>query len=95
MKILGIAAGAILFASNLVGFSQSDVPCAQALDAPLKSSAILAIDSRSAGIEIVGTDKEAIHVSCTADDVDNIKSIRLRFSGTPNHAKLSITGPYL
>jgi hypothetical protein len=95
MKILRIAAGATLFACNLAGFSQSDVPCGQMLDAPLRSSAMLTIDSRPAGLEIVGTDHEAIHISCTADDTDSARRIRLRFSGTPNHAKLTITGAYL
>jgi hypothetical protein len=95
MKTLGIAAGAALFACSLVGFSQSDVPCGQALNALLRPSAMLTIDSRPAGIEIVGIDKEAIHVSCTADDTDSARNIRLRFSGTPTHAKLTITGAYL
>ena len=95
MKILSIAAGATLFACSLVGFSQSDVPCGQTLDAPLRPSATLTIDSRPAGIEIVGTDQEAIHVSCTADDMESARHIRLRFSGTPTHAKLMITGAYL
>jgi hypothetical protein len=95
MKTLGIVAGAALFACNLVGFSQSDVPCGQMLDAPLRPSAILIIDSRPAGIEIVGTDQEAIHISCTADDTDSARHIRLRLAGTPNQAKLTITGAYL
>jgi hypothetical protein len=95
MKILGIAAGATLFACNLAAFSQSDVRCGQALNAALRSGANLAIDSRPAGIEIVATDQEAIHVSCTSNDMNNTADIRLRFSGTPTHAKLSITGPSL
>jgi len=95
MKILGIAAGATLFACNLVSFSQSDVQCGQTLDAPLRSSAMLAIDSRPAGIEIVGTDQEAIHVLCTADDTESASHVRLRFSGTATHAKLTITGAFL
>ena len=95
MKTLGIAAGATLFACNLVSFSQSDVPCGQTLEAPLRPSAMLTIDSRPAGIEIVGIDQEAIHVSCTADDTDSARNIRLRFSGTPTRATLTITGPYL
>jgi len=95
MKTLAIAAGATLFACNLVSFSQSDVPCGQTLDAPLQPSAMLTIDSRPAGIEIVGIEQEAIHVSCTADDTDSARHIRLRFSGTPTHAKLTITGAYL
>src|ERR1700733_16169587 len=94
MRTLGIAAGAALFACNLVGFSQSEVSCGQTLDAPLRLSAMLTIDSRPAGIEIVGTDQEAIHISCTADDTDSAGSIRLRLSGTPAHAKLTITGAY-
>jgi hypothetical protein len=95
MKTLGIAAGATLFACNLVAFSQSDVPCGQTLDAQLQSRAILIIDSRSAGLELVGTDQDKIHISCTADDTDSARSIRLRFSGTSDHAKLTITGAYL
>jgi hypothetical protein len=95
MRTLGIAAGATLFACNLVGFSQSDVPCGQTLNAALRPNTILTIDSRSAGIEIVGTNQEGIHVSCTADDADSARDIRLRFSGTPTHAKLTIKGAYL
>ena len=56
---------------------------------------MLTIDSRPAGIEIVGIDQERIHVSCTADDMDSASHIRLRFSGTPTHAKLTIAGAYL
>ncbi len=95
MKILGIAVGATLFACTLAGFSQSDVPCGQTLDAPLRSSATLTIDSRPAGMEIVGTDHETIHVSCTADYTESATGIRLRISGTANHAKLTITGAYM
>ena len=95
MRILGIARAATLLACHLVGFSQSDLPCGQTLDAPFRPSAMLTIDSRPAGIEIVGTDQEAIHISCTADDTDSARNIRLRFSGTPNRAKLTITGAYL
>ena len=95
MKTLGFAAGAALFACNLVGFSQSEVPCGQALNAALRPGAILTIDSRSAGIEIVGIDQEAIHVSCKADDMDSASHIRLRFSGTSTRARLTIKGAYI
>jgi hypothetical protein len=69
--------------------------CGQTLNAALSSSATLAIDSRPAGIEIIGTDQEGIHVSCTADDLDSARDIRLRISGTADHAKLTISGAYL
>jgi hypothetical protein len=94
MKTLRIAAGVTLFACNWVGFCQSDVPCGQTLDASLRSSAVLKIDSRPAGIEIVGTDQETIHVSCKADDTDSAMHVRLQLSGTPTHARLTISGDY-
>jgi hypothetical protein len=73
MKTLSIAAGAILFATPFLALSQSEVPCGQAINAPLRSGAVLAIDSRPAGLEIVGTDQDAIHVTCTADDMPSAK----------------------
>lgn len=95
MKTLRIAAGVALFACNWAGFSQSDVPCGQTLDASLRASAVLTIESRPAGIEIVGTDQEVIHVSCTADDTDSAMHTHLRLSGTPTHSRLTISGAHL
>ena len=95
MKTLGIAVCAALFSTSLVAFSQADVTCGQTINAALNPSAMLAIDSRPAGIEIVGTDQEAIHVSCTADDMDIARDTRLRFSGTPDRAKLTVTGEHV
>jgi hypothetical protein len=95
MKILNIVAGATLFASSLAGFSQSEVRCGQMLDAPLSRGSELTITSLSTDIEIVGTDQQAIHVSCRADDMYAAKDIRIQLSGTPSHAKLNITGDHL
>jgi hypothetical protein len=95
MKILSVAAGVSLLACHLVSSAQTEVACGETLDAPLRSRAVLTIDSRPAGLEIVGTDQETIHVSCTADDADSARLIRLHFSGTATDAKLRITGPHL
>ncbi len=92
MKTLRAAAGAALFACNLAGVAQTEAACGQILDAPLRSRAVLTIDSRPAGLEIVGTDQEAIHLSCTVRDVDNAGDIRIRFSGNQDDGKLNITG---
>ena len=94
MRILGVAAGATLFACNLVGFAQSEVACGQTLDAPLRTRAVLKIDSRPAGLEVVGTDQEMIHVSCSSDDADSSRPIRLQLSGTATDARLTITGTH-
>jgi hypothetical protein len=92
MKTLRAATGAALLACNLAGIAQTEAACGQNLDAPLRSRAVLTIDSRPAGLEIVGTDQEAIHLSCTVRDVENAKDIRIRLSGNQDDGKLTITG---
>jgi hypothetical protein len=92
MKTLCAAAGAALLACNLAGFAQTEVACNQTLAAPLRSRAMLTIDSRPAGLKIVGTDQDAIHLSCTADGVENAEQIRIRWTGNQDDGKLTITG---
>ena len=92
MKTLCTAAGAALLACNLASFAQTEAVCGQTLDVRLRSRAVLTIESRPAGLEIVGTDQEAIHLSCTADGVENARDIRIRFSGNQDDGKLTITG---
>ncbi len=92
MKSLCTATAAALLACSLAGFAQTETACDQALDARLRSRAVLAIDSLPAGLEIVGTDQEAIHLTCTAGDVEDARDIRIRFSGNQDDGKLTITG---
>jgi hypothetical protein len=92
MNTLSAAAGAALLACNLGGFAQTEVACNQTLEAPLRSRAMLTIDSRPAGLKIVGTDQDAIHLVCTADGVENDQQIRIRLSGNQDDGKLTITG---
>ena len=68
MKTLCAAAGAALLACNLAGFAQTETPCDQALDAPLRSRALLTIDSRPAGLEIVGTESAGINRHIVGDE---------------------------
>jgi hypothetical protein len=95
MKILNIAAGATLFASTVGCFSQSAVHCGQTLDAPLRPGAQLTIASLSTEIEVVGTDQEAIHVFCRADDPNSANDVQIQLSGAADHARLTITGGHL
>jgi len=94
MKIINFVAGASLLAFSLPCFCQSEVRCGQMLVAPMQRGAELTVASLSTDIEIVGTDQEAIHVSCRADDMDTAADIRLKLSGTATRAKLSITGDH-
>jgi hypothetical protein len=92
MKILCAVAGLALFACNLPGFAEAETACGQTLEAPLRSRAFLTIDSRPAGLEIVGTDDAKIHVTCTAKDAEAAAQVRLHFSGNQDNGTLTITG---
>jgi hypothetical protein len=92
MKSLCTLTGAALLACSLAGLSQTEAACDQALDVRLRSRAVLAIDSLPAGLEIVGTDQEAIHLTCTAANGESARDIRIRFSGSQDDGKLTITG---
>ncbi|MGA8086194.1 MAG: hypothetical protein WCA10_02735 [Terracidiphilus sp.] len=96
MRFVCAVAGAALFACNLAGLAETKVSCDQTLTAPLRSSAVLTIDSRPAGLEIVGTDQEAIHVTChSGDNEDAPRHILLRFSPSSDGGRLSIEGNHL
>ena len=95
MRSLCAVAGAALFACQIAGFAQTGTPCSQPVSATLQPRAVLTIDSRPAGLQIVGTDDETIHVSCTANDEDVAKHVTLRFSSTPNGGRLAIEGTHL
>jgi hypothetical protein len=92
MNTLCATAGVALLACNLASFAEAETACGQTLEAPLRSRAVLTVDSRPAGLEIVGTDKAVIHVSCTTKDSEEAEQIRLRFSGNQDDATLTITG---
>jgi hypothetical protein len=92
MKALRIAAGIALFACNWACVAQTSSHCGRALDASLRSGAVLLVDSLSAGIEVVATDQETIHATCKTEDAGNNADIYLQLAGTPTHSKLTITG---
>ena len=92
MRSLRTATGAALLACSLAGFAQTEAACDQALDVRLRPKGVLEIDSLSAGLEIIGTDQEAIHLTCTGADVENARDIHIQFSGNQDDGKLTITG---
>ncbi|HTV82207.1 MAG TPA: hypothetical protein VME18_06120 [Acidobacteriaceae bacterium] len=92
MKILCAAAGAALLACSLTGYSQTEVACGQTLQAAMHSDGALAIDSRPAGLTVVGTDQLTMRVTCTADDPESMECVRLKLSGSGNGSTLTIQG---
>lgn len=95
MRPLCFAAGAALLACNVAGLAETKIPCGESISHALESRAVLTIDSRPAGLHIVGADQEAIHVSCTAGSGDAAREAALHFSPAPNGGKLSIEGAHL
>jgi len=94
MKILCAVAGAALLASPAWSFADTTVGCGQTIAVPLHTRETLRIDSRPAGLTIVGTDAEMLRVTCTADDADGAQLISMRLRETAGVADLAITGDY-
>jgi hypothetical protein len=95
MKLVCFATGMALLACSIAGFAETKTPCSQTLTHALQSRAALVIDSKPAGIHIVGTDTETMNVSCTAGSDENSRNVTLHFSPTPNGGRLSIEGTHL
>jgi hypothetical protein len=92
MRSVCAVAGAALFACNIAGLAETKIPCGQSLSHALQSRAVLIIDSKPAGLRIVGTDQDAVHVSCTAGSEESAEGVSFQFSPTPEGGKLSIRG---
>ncbi|MGA7107709.1 MAG: hypothetical protein WBY75_08215 [Terracidiphilus sp.] len=95
MRSVCCAAGAAILAYSFAGFAETKTPCSQTVSYPLQSRAVLKIDSKPAGLQIVGTDQGAIHVSCSASNDETATNVAFHFSPTANGGELSIDGPRL
>jgi hypothetical protein len=96
MRFVCAVAGAALFACNLAGLAETKVACDQTLTSPLRSNALLVIDSRPAGLEIVGTDQQTIHITCSGGNgEDGARHILLQFAPDPDGGRLTIEGSHV
>lgn len=96
MKALCTAAAAALLLAPLAGIAEATGNCEQPVEAPLHMRADLAIDARPAELDVVGTDREGIRISCTVADGqrDRAEDVALRYAGIPDGGKLVVThGP--
>lgn len=92
MRFVCCAAAAAFLTCSIAGLAETKVPCGRTMSGALSSRAELTIDSKPAGLEIVGTDQEGIRVSCTAGDEETARGVAFHFSRTANGGKLSIEG---
>ena len=81
-----------MVAWSLAGLAWAETPCGPTLDSSLRPRTVLRIQSLPAGLEIVGTDQAAIHVSCTSSDEDEAQHIRIQFHGKQDDETLTIKG---
>lgn len=90
--VCAAAMAALVLAAGASGRAETVGDCAHPIEAPLRARADVVIQSRPAGVEIVGTDAETIRVSCTVDREEYNGYVELRFDGTPGYGRLNITG---
>jgi len=95
MTVFCVASYATLLACALPSVAQTSATCDQSLTAPLQPRSSLVIHSRPAGLEIVGTDQQMIHVTCkSGSDNQDTGQIALRFDPKSDGGKLTIEGPH-
>jgi hypothetical protein len=81
-----------LLGCGIAGFADDSGSCGHPLEAALRPRSELSIDSRPAGIEVVGTDAQSLRVSCTVDHTEHAQDIELRFTGGDDYGTLTVTG---
>lgn len=92
MRLVCAGAAAALAVACAAGWADTVGDCDHPIEGPLRSRADLVIESRPAGITVVGTDAETIRVSCTVKPEVDPRDYELRLSGTPGYGRLAITG---
>jgi hypothetical protein len=96
MTALRAVSPVVLLACAIPALAQSSSTCDQTLTAPMQPRAFLFIDSRPAGLEVVGTDLPELRVTCKHEGSSNYDPdrIHLRFSPNSTGGKLSIEGTH-
>ena len=88
------AAITLTLALTTAVFAEATATCDKPFEAKLRSGAVLALDLRAGDIDIVGVDSETVRLSCSADDSDDLRDIRVAFENSGPSAKLRVkNGP--
>jgi hypothetical protein len=66
--------------------------CAEGLTVPADAGLRLAVSSRSAEVNLVGTDQRQIRVTCRLDDEDDARRVHIRYHSNDGKGVLEITG---
>lgn len=91
MKHLALAASLLI--GLPVAYAQSSGSCTKPVAIDANSGMALNIESVSSGIDIVGTDRMEIRISCTLPDSEDPERIALRIERTGDFGKIKVSGP--
>lgn len=92
MKVLAGFVCVLIGASSAVARGDDAGSCASPFAVKAEAGMRLAIDSKSAGVDVVGTENREIRVSCTLDDPDRAHEVKIRYRPSGSNGELSISG---
>ena len=94
MKLAAGFVCVLMVTSAVALWGDTSGTCASAFSVPADAGMRLAVYSKSAEVNLVGTDEREIRVSCTLDDSKRADEVRIRFRKNDGTGQLEITdGP--
>ena len=82
----------LVVTSASVARGETSGTCASAFTVAAEAGTRLAVDSKPAEVNLVGTDEREIRVTCTVEDSARADEVHIRFHKKDGTSKLSITG---
>jgi hypothetical protein len=92
MRVLAGFVCLLVVSSASVARGENDGTCASGLTVPADAGMRLAIDSKPAGIDLVGTDAREIRITCTVQESARAHEVHIRYRKSGGTGQLAITG---
>src|ERR1700738_2943345 len=93
MKLVaGFVCVLVMMTSASAARSETSGTCASTFTVPADAGMRLAVYSKPAEVNLVGTDQREIRVSCTLDEPSRAEEVRIRFRRGDGTGHLEITG---
>ena len=92
MKVLGGLICLLAMTAGVAAHGESEGTCASGLAVPADAGLRLAVESRSAEVNLVGTDAREIRVTCRLEDEDRASRVHIRYRSNSGKGELAITG---
>jgi hypothetical protein len=92
MKVLGGFVCGLVMTAAVAARGESDGTCASGFSVPAEAGMRLAVSSRPAEVNLVGTDQREIRVTCTLEDEYDAGRVHIRYRGSDGKGELNISG---